>query len=407
MTRPVRVGVALSVAATALLTAAWQRPDPGSFGFTHSGAAAQQRIERRFLARPSAERIRDAHRVLTDQPHMAGSARDRALAEWTRERFARSGLEEVAITTHDVLLPWPEEVSVEMTAPRPWRAAMREEPIAGDPHTRVEHADPGIPYHAYSKSGDITAPVVYAGSGEPEDYDWLTSRGIDVRGKIVLVRYSVPYSYRGFKALTAEQRGAAGLLIYSDAIDDGPAKGKAYPDGPWGPGSHIQRGGIAYDFMVPGDPLTPGWASTPGAPRVAVNDAVSLPAIVSAPLSYNDARVILEALGGPEVPPAWRGAGAFPAAPARDRQWCVCACAPTTASVPCGPSRDSFAAASVRKTWSSSGIIAMPGSTAESIRRADRRRSSNSPACWVEWRARGGARGDRFSSPAGMPRSSR
>ena len=42
------------------------------------------------------------------------------------------------------------------------------------------------------------------------------------------------------------------------------------------------------------------------------SDAVSLPAIVSAPLSYNDARVILEALGGPEVPLAWRGAAAFP-----------------------------------------------------------------------------------------------
>ena len=30
------------------------------------------------------------------------------------------------------------------------------------------------------------------------------------KGKIALVRYSMPYSYRGFKALTAEQRGAAG-----------------------------------------------------------------------------------------------------------------------------------------------------------------------------------------------------
>ena len=110
----------------------------------------------------------------------------------------------------------------------------------------------------------MTAPVVYAGSGTPADYDWLTSQGIDVRGKIALVRYSVPYSYRGFKALTAQQRGAAGILIYSDPADDGAAKGKVYPDGPWGPESHIERGGIAYDFLVPGDPLTPGWASVPG-----------------------------------------------------------------------------------------------------------------------------------------------
>jgi hypothetical protein len=40
------------------------------------------------------------------------------------------------------------------------------------------------------------------------------------------------------------------------------------PDGPWGPESHIQRGAITYDFMVPGDPLTPGWASVPSAKRI-------------------------------------------------------------------------------------------------------------------------------------------
>ncbi len=306
-----RVGVALIVAAAALVTTAWQRPQTAPFGFTPARASLQAAVERRFLASPSADRIRDAHRFLADKPHIAGSARDRELAEWTRERFQISGLEEVAITTHDVLLPWAEEMSVEMIAPRAWRASMREEPIPGDPYTSPEHADAGLPYHAYSASGDVTAPVVYAGSGTPANYEWLAAQGIDVRGKIALVRYSVPYSYRGFKALTAQQRGAAGLLIYSDPADDGAAKGKVYPDGPWGPDTHIQRGGIVYDFMVPGDPLTPGWASLPGAPRIDARDAVSLPAIVSAPLSYTDARVILESLGGPEVPREWRGAGPF------------------------------------------------------------------------------------------------
>jgi N-acetylated-alpha-linked acidic dipeptidase len=174
---------------------------------------------------------------------------------------------------------------------------MREDPIAGDPYTQIDPAKAGIPYHAYSASGDVTAPVIYAGSGNPEDYDALARQGVDIRGKIALVRYSVPYSYRGYKALTAQLRGAAGILVYSDPEDDGAGKGPVYPDGPWGPISHIQRGGIVYDFMVPGDPLTPGWASVPGARRISPADAVSLPRIVSAPLSYKDARVLLEALG--------------------------------------------------------------------------------------------------------------
>jgi N-acetylated-alpha-linked acidic dipeptidase len=149
---------------------------------------------------------------------------------------------------------------------------------------------------------------VYAGSGNPADYDRLAAAGIDVRGKIVLVRYSVPYSYRGFKALTAQERGAAGILIYSDPADDGFSKGKVYPEGPWGPPSHIQRGGIVFDFMVPGDPLTPGWASLPGARRIDTKEAISMPKIVSAPLSYTDAQPILEAMGGPPAPPEWKGA---------------------------------------------------------------------------------------------------
>ncbi len=306
-----RLGAALAIAAAALLTVAWQRPIAAPLGFTPRHASTQAEVERRFLAAPSADRIRDAHQFLADRPHVAGSARDRELAEWTRDRFRISGLEDVAITTHDVLLPWPEEVTVEMTAPHPWRASMREEPVSGDRYTHADLGEAGIPYHAYSASGDVTAPVVYAGSGTPADYDWLNSQGIDVRGRIVLVRYSVPYSYRGFKALTAQQRGAAGILIYSDPADDGAAKGKVYPDGPWGPESHIERGGIAYDFLVPGDPLTPGWASVPGAPRVSRRDAISLPTIVSAPLSFKDARVILQSLDGPEVPGPWRGAGAF------------------------------------------------------------------------------------------------
>src|SRR5947209_12295005 len=107
--------------------------------------------------------------------------------------------------------------------------------------------------------------------------------------------------------ISAQRRGVAGLLLYSDPADDGFKKGKTYPDGPWGPESHIQRGGIVYDFLVPGGPLTPGWPSLPGARRIAARDAVSLPKIMSVPLSWKDARPILEALKGPEAPAAWQG----------------------------------------------------------------------------------------------------
>ncbi len=275
------------------------------FGFARASAGGQLALERRFQALPDPARLRETHRLLTREPHPAGSRRDRELADWTAQQFREAGLHDVSIVTHEVLLPKPREVTVEMVEPARWRASMLEPGVAGDPDTARDIPD--VPTLAYSPPGEVTAPVVYAGTGSPSDYDWLAARGIDVRGLIVLVRHSLPYSYRGFKAFTAQQRGAAGILMYSDPSAGGSAQGPPYPDGPWGPDSRIERGSIAYDFLVPGDPLTPGWPSVPGARRVARGDAVSLPAIVAAPLSAVDARPILQALGGTPAPPGWQG----------------------------------------------------------------------------------------------------
>ena len=101
-----------------------------------------------------------------------------------------------------------------MLAPTHYTAVLREAPLPGDDDSK----NPAISgaWLGMSISGEVTAPVVYAHSGNPEDYDLLRKNGISVKGKIVLVRYSNPYSYRGFKALTAQREGAAAMLIYSD-----------------------------------------------------------------------------------------------------------------------------------------------------------------------------------------------
>ena len=71
--------------------------------------------------------------------------------------------------------------------------------------------------------------------GRPEDFAALEKMGIDVKGKIVLVRYGE--LFRGLKVRNAQKRGAAGILIFSDPADDGFAKGDVYPAGPFRPGS--------------------------------------------------------------------------------------------------------------------------------------------------------------------------
>ncbi|HEY6184017.1 MAG TPA: M28 family metallopeptidase, partial [Terriglobales bacterium] len=279
--------------------------DASILGFTSSHAAKQNELEQKFKAIPSPDEERKQHRIFTAEPHLAGSKRNNDLADYVADQWRKQGLEDVVIRQYDVYATAPKSSFLELVAPVRYVASLREEPYPQDPDSKNPQVSSA--WTGMSISGEITAPVVYAHSGNPEDYDLLRKQGISVKGKIVLVRYSNPYSYRGFKALTAEREGAAAMLVYSDPAEDGFKKGTVFPDGPWGPESHIQRGAITYDFMVPGDPLTPGWASVPGAKRIALEQAVSVPKIMALPLSWHDAKPILENLGGPLAPADWQG----------------------------------------------------------------------------------------------------
>jgi len=298
-----KLAASLSLAALSLCDTA---PAQSILGFTHSSSAHETEIETKFKSIPTPDEERRQHRILTAEPHIAGSKRNNELAEYIRDEWKKQGLEDVIIRRYDVYGTNPKSASLEMIAPTHYRALLRETPLPGDDDSK----NPAISgaWLGMSISGEVTAPVVYAHSGNPEDYDLLRKHGITVKGKIVLVRYSNPYSYRGFKALTAQREGAAAILIYSDPQEDGYKKGKVDPDGPWGPEYHIQRGAITYDFMVPGDPLTPGWASVPGAKRIPIEDATSAPKIMALPLSWHDAKPLLENMDGPLAPEAWRGA---------------------------------------------------------------------------------------------------
>jgi N-acetylated-alpha-linked acidic dipeptidase len=305
MSRPSRL---LALAATALATAASaaDAPAPGIGGFTPEHAVAERRLEDAFQALPSPEQARAWHEHFTREPHPAASAANNRLADDVAATWKAQGWEDVTLRRYEVLHSRPRSVSLEMVAPVRYRAGLREDAVDVDSATR--HPDLSGSYFGYSASGDVTGELVYAHSGNPEDYALLRQHGVSVRGKIVIVRYSNPYSYRGFKALTAEREGARALLIYSDPAEDGAPRGKTFPDGPWGPESHIQRGAITYDFIVPGDPTTPGWASVPGAKHIPRSEARSLPKIIALPLSARDAKPLLERMTGEEVLPAWRGA---------------------------------------------------------------------------------------------------
>jgi len=272
---------------------------------------SQQRAwDQKFIAVPDPARAEEHLRILTAEPHIAGSPEDKKTADYVAQKFKEAGLQ-TEIVEYKVWMNRPAEISVSVTAPPnvkmngPSREHVSSDPYQDDP--RITPA-----FNGSSPSGDAEAEVVYANYGRPEDFKKLEEMKVDVRNKIVIVRYGD--NFRGVKSFVAEEHGAAGVLIYSDPWDDGYYKGDAYPKGPWRPESGVQRGSIQYMFKYPGDPTTPGVASLPSLPdsqRVPPEQAVSMSRVPTTPLSYGDAAPILQNLGGPETPRDWQGALPF------------------------------------------------------------------------------------------------
>ena len=285
------------------------------FGFRDS--AAQLRWDDIFLGVPDARLAGEHLKTLTAAPHWASSPEDYATAQYVEAKFKAAGLQ-TTITPYKVLLNKPVSIHIEafdaghhqlMSGPTPEHVDPKA--YGGDPF----QDDPRIlpAFNGSSPSGDVTAPVVYANYGRREDFDQLAKLGVDVKGKIVLVRYGD--NFRGVKVYLAQQRGAVGVIIYSDPADDGYVRGDMYPRGAMRPESAVQRGSVQFLPMYPGDAETPGVASSPELPdaqrlteaqtrRLPGGDQPSIP---SNPLSYKDASPILEALTGATVPHEWQG----------------------------------------------------------------------------------------------------
>ena len=280
-----------------------QPAQPAVFGY--ADFTAQAKIEEKFLAVPDAKLAGEHLKTLTAEPHLASTHEDRKTAEYVSRKFRAAGLE-TEIVPYRVLLNQPKGVRVEAydQSGKLLMSGPTREHVEGDPY----QDDPRVimPFNGSSGSGDVTAEVVYANYGRLEDFDQLAAQHIDLKGKIVLVRYGG--NFRGVKVFIAEQRGAAGVLIYSDPQDDGFSKGDVYPKGPWRPETSVERGSVQYMFEHPGDPETPGVASTLDLPDSArVSPYGRQPRIISIPISYHDAAPILQALQGAVAPQSWQG----------------------------------------------------------------------------------------------------
>jgi N-acetylated-alpha-linked acidic dipeptidase len=272
-------------------------------GFTAASSEVEHQAEEKFRAVPKPENNREYMRTISAEPHHAGSPASRKVAEYLLAQFKSWGLN-ASIETFEALMPYPTERVVELVAPEHYTLKLAEPPVPQDPDSTDAGALPT--FNAYSADGDVTAELVYVNFGTPEDYEQLAKLGIDVKGKIVIARYG--RSWRGIKPKVAYEHGAVGCIIYSDPHEDGFFQGDVYPQGPYRPEMGAQRGSVMDMPINPGDPLTPGTASEPGAARLDRSKAPTILKIPVLPISYGDALPLLRALTGPVAPEAWRGA---------------------------------------------------------------------------------------------------
>jgi N-acetylated-alpha-linked acidic dipeptidase len=314
----------------------------GPIGFAPASKPAQAKAEAHALAVPTPDAARAWLRAITEEPHVAGTPADYKTAVDVRDKLKSWGWS-AELAEYEVLLNYPWKVSCSILRPNPLELKVQEDAIAADKDSASPDAFPA--FHGYGVSGDVIGQIVYANYGRIEDFNALEKLGVDVKGKLILVRYGE--LFRGLKVRNAQKRGAKGILIYSDPVDDGYGRGDVFPNGPFRPGSSLQRGSVQFLSLGPGDPSTPNGPSVKGAKRLPFDPrngftleeqdvheassssgtpgALKTPSvksweketglvrddyyatIPSLPIGYDAAKPILEAMGGPNVPTGWQG----------------------------------------------------------------------------------------------------
>ncbi len=197
--------------------------------------SSQADVEKAFDAAINPDEMSGWMKTMAAEPNHVGSAHDKANADLILKQFKDWGWD-AKIETFKVLYPTPVKETLELVAPKRFKATLTERPIPGDAtSSRTKNELPA--YVAYQGDGDVTAPLVYVNYGMPDDYKALQRMGVDVKGKIVIARYG--QGWRGLKPKLAQDHGAVGCIIYSDPRDDGYSTDDAYPEGRVASGARI------------------------------------------------------------------------------------------------------------------------------------------------------------------------
>ena len=216
----------------------------------HSQGISYEDLQRTLHDTPSSAKEREWSEYYTSGNHIAGKNLSQAV--WTQELWKEFGVKDSSIAAYDLYLNYPRDHRLALLKKSGDKSevafeATLEEDVLEEDHTSGV-ADRVPTYHGYSASGNVTAQFVYANFGTFQDYQDLVDAGVDLEGKIAIVKYE--HVFRGLKVKRAEELGMVGVIIYDDPQSDGEMTEengyKAYPDGPARNPSAVQRGSVQY-----------------------------------------------------------------------------------------------------------------------------------------------------------------
>src|SRR6476660_6683208 len=142
-------------------TVSTQAPPPIR-GFFGDSATAERDVEKKFQAIPSPDNLREYMRTTSGEPHHAGSAGSRKVADYVLAKFTSWGLE-ARLELFESLMPYPTDRVLELVGPDHFVATLKEPPVEQDPDSA--DADQLPSFNAYAADGDVTADLVYVNYG--------------------------------------------------------------------------------------------------------------------------------------------------------------------------------------------------------------------------------------------------
>ncbi|CAN8009233.1 unnamed protein product, partial [Ixodes pacificus] len=255
------------------------------------------------LSKIRRENLKHYHRFFAEKPHPSGSERDGVdIVNYLEVSLRESGFDEVKKVPYLLLHPLPDPDhpnSVRLTDDH--GAVLLEAKMTEDQIPGID-TDIGPAYLAFSARATVEAELIFVNYGTYEDFDKLEEEGISVAGFICLARFGM--ASRGDKVRICAERGGIGAILFGDPMNMAPmGEDFVFPQSQYVGGSAMERGSL--DFSQ--DSETPGYPSIPEDMRVIGTSTSGLSKIPAQVIGYDDARVLLNLLGGKN----WTTEGGF------------------------------------------------------------------------------------------------